>query len=73
LIPFNWRDGHESAGSDARVFCLLDRFPIMLKQGRVKYRSKIKHLSGSFTIRLSKADRAPLWKASPLVADGLLA
>jgi hypothetical protein len=31
-----------------------------LKQGRVKYRSKIKHLSGSFTIRLIQSDRTPL-------------
>jgi D-arabinose 1-dehydrogenase-like Zn-dependent alcohol dehydrogenase len=38
----------------------LDRFPIMLKHDREKYRSKIKHLSGSFTIRLIQPDRTPL-------------
>jgi transposase len=38
----------------------LDRFPIMLKHDRAKYRSRFKHLSGSFTIRLSKPDRTPL-------------
>jgi hypothetical protein len=53
----------------------LYRFPTLLKQGRVKYRSRFKHLSGSFTIRLIQSDRTPLQdafaKADAMMSHGV--